>query len=203
MPQSSGLNVLIAEDEPLARELLYDLLTDSGHTVIGEAGDGLEAVEKALMLKPDVVLMDIRMPEMDGIEAMRTIWKERPTPVIILSAFDVPDLVAEATAAGAGAYLTKPYQRREINRAIQVSVARFKDFIQLQNQNHALQTVLNNIKSLNGIVHICANCKRVRDEENQWLPIELYIEYHSDVSFSHGLCPDCAELLYPQFFSNQ
>ncbi len=203
MIETNGINVLIVEDDFLVRQLLNNLLVESGYTVIGEAHNGREAVEKTREFHPDVILMDIKMPEMDGIEATRTIWKERPTPVVILSAYDVPELVDKATAAGVGAYLTKPPQRGEIHRAIQVSVARFKDFIQLQHQKQALQTVLNNIKALNGIIHICANCKRVHDEDDKWLPIELYVERHSDVSFSHGLCPDCAELLYPQYFKKQ
>jgi len=203
MTELNGINVLIAEDDFLVRQLLNGLLVESGYTVVGEAHNGREAVEKMREFHPDVILMDIKMPEMDGIEATRAIWKERPTPVVILSAYDIPELVEDAAAAGVGAYLTKPPQRGDIYRAIQVSVARFKDFIQLRNQNQALETVLSNIKSLNGIIHICANCKQVHDEDGKWMPIELYVEQYSDVSFSHGLCPDCAELLYPQYFKKQ
>lgn len=192
--------VLIVEDDYLIRDLVHEQLDKEGYEVVGEAVNGVEAISRTMELKPDVVLMDIRMPEMDGIEATRQIWRNRPTPVVVLSAFDTPQLLDEAIAAGASAYLIKPPTRGDINRAIKTSVARFKEFITVKNQATELQNAVNGLDQLQGIINICASCKRIHDENGDWVPLELYIERHSNVSFSHGLCPDCAETLYPKFF---
>lgn len=194
--------VLIAEDELLIRELLHEQLDREGYEIVGEAVNGVEAVTQTLALHPDVVLMDIKMPEMDGIEATRQIWRTHPTPVVVLSAFNVPHLVDEAIEAGASAYLLKPPSRDDIQHAIKAAVARFKEYIALKNQNQELKNAVNGLSNLKGMLNICASCKRVHAESDEWIPLELYIEKYSNVSFSHGLCPDCAETLYPQFFGN-
>lgn len=196
------IQVLVAEDDYLIRDLLRDQLSREGYEVIGEAVNGVEAVTQTLELHPDVILMDIRMPKMDGIEATRQIWRTRPTPVIVLSALDEPKTIDEAIEAGASAYLLKPPTRGDIQRAIKTSVARFKEYITVKKRNIELRNTLNGLTELKGILHICANCKRIHNEKDEWVPLELYIERHSKVSFSHGLCPDCAETLYPQFFKN-
>ncbi len=199
---SNPIRVLIAEDEYLIRDLLRNQLLKEGYEVIGEATNGIEAVTQTLEHHPDVVLMDIRMPEMDGIEAIRQIWRTRPTPVIVLSALETPQTIDDAIAAGASAYLTKPPSRGDIHRAIKTSIARFKEYITVKKQNVELRNTINGLTDLKGILHICASCKRIHNEKDEWVPLELYIERHSKVSFSHGLCPDCAETLYPQFFKN-
>ena len=110
--------VLIVEDNPLVGEMIKGLLEEAGYTVVGEAADGFEAVEMTQSLRPDVVLMDIKMPGMDGIEATRLIYERCPTPVVMLTAYDTPEMVEEASAAGAGAYVVKPPYGREMERAI-------------------------------------------------------------------------------------
>jgi signal transduction histidine kinase len=139
MHDHKKVQVLIAEDDYLVGEMIRGLLQDAGYTVVGEAMDGLEAVEKTQSLRPDVVLMDIEMPEMDGIEAMRRIYEQCPTPVVVLTAYDTPELVQQASESGVGAYLVKPPNAYEIDRAITVAMARFEDKIHLLKLNTALQ----------------------------------------------------------------
>jgi PAS domain S-box-containing protein len=131
--------VLIVEDNSLISEIIRGLLEEMGYTVVGEAADGFEALEMTQSTQPDVVLMDIRMPLMDGIEATRLIHKRCPTPVVVLTAYDSPELVKRASEAGAGAYLVKPPNAREIKHAIAIAMARFDDMIELRRLNAELQ----------------------------------------------------------------
>ena len=132
MSEQETVRVLIAEDDYLVSKLIERLLENIGYTVVGEAADGLEAVEMTQSTRPDVVLMDIKMPVMDGIEATRRIHESCPTPVVMLTAYDRPEMVERSSAAGAGAYLVKPPNVREIERAITIAMARFGDMMKLR-----------------------------------------------------------------------
>jgi len=138
--QEKNVRVLIAEDDHLVCEMIKVALQEVGYAVVGEAMNGLEAVEMASSLQPDVVLMDIKMPDMDGLEATRRIYEHYPTPVVVLTAYETADLVKEASAVGVGAYLVKPSNAREIERAITVARARFGDMMELRRLNTELQT---------------------------------------------------------------
>lgn len=131
--------VLIAEDDYLVGEMIRGLLEEIGYRIVGEAADGREAVEMTRRLQPDVVLMDIKMPNVDGIEATRLIFESCPTPVVMLTAYESSELVERASAVGAGAYLVKPLSAPEIERAITVAAARFDDLMQLRYLNAELQ----------------------------------------------------------------
>jgi len=125
------LKVLIAEDESLTRTILRARLEKLGHRVVAEAETGVEAVEAARNAKPDVIIMDIRMPEMDGIEAARLIFDENPCAILFLTAYSEDALVERASEAGALAYLMKPFRREDLGPAIEVAVRRFR---QIQGQ---------------------------------------------------------------------
>lgn len=139
MRGSQDVRVLIAEDDYLVSEMIRELLEDAGYTVVGKAVSGLQAVEMAQSTRPDVILMDIKMPGVDGIEATRRIYECCPTPVVALTAYETPELVAEASAAGVGAYLIKPPNAREIERTITVAMARFDDMMELRRLNAELE----------------------------------------------------------------
>jgi two-component system cell cycle sensor histidine kinase/response regulator CckA len=139
MSHQKTVRVLIAEDDYLVRQMIEGLMEEIGHTMVGVAADGLEAVEMTQSLQPDVVLMDIKMPEMDGLEATRRIYEACPTPVVMLTAYDTPEMLEEASAAGAGAYLGKPPLMREMEQAITIAIARFDDMMQLRRLNAELR----------------------------------------------------------------
>jgi two-component system, response regulator PdtaR len=126
--------VIIADDESLIRMDLREMLTNLGYLVVGEVADGRSAVNQARELRPDVVIMDIKMPDMDGIEAARVLTEERIAPVVLLSAYSQRDLVQRAREAGVVAYLVKPYREEELTPAIEVALARFTEFKDLQKQ---------------------------------------------------------------------
>ncbi|MCK6627052.1 MAG: response regulator [Anaerolineae bacterium] len=192
--------VLIADDDPLVSEMIRGTLEDLGYGITGEATNGGEAVELTRLLRPDIVLLDIEMPAVNGIEAAQQIYLTCPTPIVMLTAYETPALVEQATLAGVGAYLIKPPRARELERAITVTMARFNDMIALRRFNEELQAALDNVKTLRGLLPICASCKKIRDDEGYWQQVEVYIRDHSEADFTHGLCPDCLLKIYPDFY---
>ena len=124
MPQQDSIRVLIAEDDFLLSTSIKRTLQNIGFEVVGTAGNGKQAVDMVIELEPDIVLMDIKMPDVDGIEATRIIQKQKPTPVVILSAHESNDLIQQATEAGVSAYLTKPPEQEEIERADRIPSTR-------------------------------------------------------------------------------
>lgn len=124
--------VLIAEDEALIRLDLAEMLVEEGYDVVGEAGDGETAVRLAEDLKPDLVILDIKMPIMDGLAAAEKIAGARIAPVVILTAFSQRDLVERARAAGAMAYLVKPFQKSDLVPSIEMALSRFAEIAALE-----------------------------------------------------------------------
>ncbi|MDR1711481.1 MAG: response regulator [Propionibacteriaceae bacterium] len=121
------LRVLVAEDEALIRLDLVELLTNEGYQVIAEAADGEEALRLARELTPDLVVMDVKMPKMDGITAAATIAEERIAPVVMLTAFSQRELVERARDAGAMAYVVKPFDSSDVIPAIEIAIGRFAE----------------------------------------------------------------------------
>ncbi len=197
--------VLVAEDDYLVSEMIARELKVIGHDQVGDASSGVEAVELVHELRPDVVLMDIKMPDLDGLEATRRIQESCPTPVIVVSAHESRDLVNKASEVGVSAYLTKPPRRGDIERAIIIAMARHADLMhirrlcgELEAQKQQLETALAEVKTLRGLVPICCFCKRVREDEGFWQQVEVYVGNRTEATFSHGLCPDCIKQHYPE-----
>ena len=120
--------IIIADDESLIRMDLQEMLLNLDYLVVGEVGDGLSAVNLARELKPDVVIMDIKMPDMDGIEAAKILTEEHIAPVILLTAYSQKDLVERAKEAGVVGYMVKPFRESDLVPAIEVALARFQEF---------------------------------------------------------------------------
>lgn len=139
MPQT---RLIIADDESLIRLNLRETLISLGYLVIGEAGDGLSAVNLARELKPDLVVMDIKMPRLDGIQAAKMLTEEKIAPVLLLTAYSDRDLVERARDAGVVGYIVKPFRDAELMPAIEVAIARFQEFLQLEKQVGNLQDTL-------------------------------------------------------------
>jgi AmiR/NasT family two-component response regulator len=189
--------VLIAEDDVLVGDVIQSELERLGHRVAGRATDGRQAVELTKCLRPDIVLMDIAMPEVDGLEAARQIRDQCPRPIVLLSAHEDTEFVHRAGSLGVGAYLVKPPNGPELARTMAIADARFTDLMELRRLNAELQTALDNVKVLKGLIPICAGCKKVRDDRGFWQQVERYISEHSDAKFSHGLCPECVKEYFP------
>jgi len=127
--------VLIVDDEPVIRLDLRTMLEAMGHEVVGEADNGADALQLARTLQPDLVIADLMMPEMDGIELSRRLAKERIAPVLILTAYSEPEMVAGADRSGVLGYLVKPFREADLAPAIQVAVSRYRELRALEAQN--------------------------------------------------------------------
>jgi response regulator NasT len=133
-PGSAPRRVVIAEDEVLIRMDLAEMLSEEGYDVVGQAGDGAKAIELAEELRPDLVILDVKMPVLDGIAAAERIAAQRIAPVVILTAFSQRDLVERARDAGAMAYLVKPFNKSDLVPAIEMAVSRFAELSLLETE---------------------------------------------------------------------
>jgi two-component system, response regulator PdtaR len=143
-----GASVLIAEDETVIRLDLRAQLEDAGYAVCGEARDGEEAVELARTLQPDVVLLDVKMPGIDGIEAAKRIGAERSVPIVLVTAYDDRELIARAADAGVFAYLLKPYRPNELTPTIETAIARHRELAEIREEAETLADALAARKSV-------------------------------------------------------
>lgn len=132
--EPARLRVVVAEDETLIRVDIVEILTGQGYEVVGEADNGQKALELATELEPDVVLMDVKMPVMDGITAAEHIAQAKIAPVVLLTAFSQRELVERAREAGAMAYVVKPFNENDLVPAIELAVARFDELRALEEE---------------------------------------------------------------------
>ena len=139
---SAPLRILICEDETLIRLDLRALVEAAGFVVAGEARDGAEAVAQAAATEPDLILMDVKMPELDGIGAARQILAERPVPIVMVTAFSDQELVRSAAEAGAFGYLVKPFRGDDLLPAIETARARHDELEELRRRGDSLATAL-------------------------------------------------------------
>ena len=142
------MRILVAEDETIIRLDLRDLLVRAGYDVCAEARDGEEAVALARSESPDLAIMDVKMPRLDGIEAARRILDERPIPIVMLTAYGQQELVARAVEAGVFAYLVKPFREQDLLPAIQTARARHEELAALREETESLAEALAARKSI-------------------------------------------------------
>jgi response regulator NasT len=126
--------VVVAEDESLIRLDIVEILRDNGFDVVGEAGDGETAVQLATELRPDLVIMDVRMPQLDGIKAAERLTRDHVAPVVLLTAFSQKELVEQASEAGALAYVVKPFTPNDLLPAIEIALARYAQIVALESE---------------------------------------------------------------------
>jgi DNA-binding response OmpR family regulator len=215
--------ILVVDDAAANLKLLTETLTAEGYRVL-PADSGELALASVAASPPELILLDIRMPGLDGFEVCRRL-KARPEsrdiPVILISAFAEIAERVEGFAVGAADFVTKPFQPEELVARVRSHVELRRLRVRLEQQaadlrrvnsrlqselaervraeealratNADLSTALANVKSLSGLLPICASCKRIRDDDGYWSRVETYIEKNSDAQFTHGLCPACVE----------
>src|SRR5438552_11958393 len=142
------MRVLIAEDETLIRLDLKELLESAGFEVCAEARDGVEAVELAREAEPDVAVLDVKMPRLDGIEAARRILEERPIPIVMLTAYGQDELVSRAVEAGVFGYLVKPFREQDLLPAIHTARARHEELVAVREEAESLAEALSARKAI-------------------------------------------------------
>ncbi len=160
-----ALRIVIADDEPIIRLDLRKTLENMGHQVVGEAGDGAKAVEIARELKPDIIILDIKMPEMDGIEAAKMLTTEGVAPVLLLTAYSQKDLVDRAKDAGVFAYLVKPFKEADLLPAMEIAISRYEEFVELENEVSDLENKLDTRKSVDRAKGILMDQYGLKEQE--------------------------------------
>jgi DNA-binding response OmpR family regulator len=195
------MRILIADDDCTSRILLEGMIRKYGHDV-QVAVDGREALLALQQADaPPLAILDWMMPEMDGLEVVRGVRSrqtDRPPYIIMLTARGNKADIVTGLDAGANDYLTKPFDPGELRARVSVGCR----MVQLQEELAArideLCRAFEEIKTLHGILPICCNCKKIRDDQGYWRQVEVYFRDHADVNFSHGLCPECMNVLYPE-----
>ena len=189
--------ILIVDDTPENLTLLRSMLTEKGYRVLA-AINGEMALKAVRTNLPDLILLDIRMPGMDGYEVCKQLKSEEKTrkiPVIFISALNEVDDKVKALSLGGVDYITKPFQAEEVLARIKTHLALRSLQKSLEDKNAQLQKALDEIKTLQGIIPICANCKKVRDDESYWNEVESYLK-KLDIILAHSVCPDCSKKLF-------
>jgi response regulator NasT len=157
--------VVIADDESIIRMDLREMLSGLGYLVVGEAGDGLSAVNLGRELKPDLVIMDIKMPDLDGIAAAKILTEERLAPVLLLTAFSQTELVDGAKEAGVVGYIVKPFRESELVPAIEIALSRFKEFRAIEKEAQNLRETLETRKLVERAKGVLMDSQELKEAE--------------------------------------
>ncbi len=175
------MKVLIAEDEEISRRILQTRLVKLGHDVVA-VEDGESAWNSFLVHRPRIIITDWMMPVVDGLELCRRIRscdRERYAYVVFLTALSGKRFFLEGMDAGADDFMTKPVDMDELTARLRVA--------------ERILDMRTKMTQLEGLLPICSYCKKIRDEKNAWHPVEGYIKQRTDVTFTHGCCPECRE----------
>ena len=210
--QNSGADVLVVDDTKENLRLLIRILAENGYKV-RPVTNGNMAVTAAQIVPPDIILLDIMMPDMNGFEVCAELKKDPRTqniPIIFISALDEVGDKVRAFDEGGVDYITKPFEAGEVLARVNthLTIRNLQKTLEMKNnalkeKNRQLQQALNSVNTLSGLLPICANCKKIRDDEGYWQDVEIYIRNHSGAVLSHGLCPECVVDLYPESYPDQ
>jgi DNA-binding NarL/FixJ family response regulator len=198
------IELLLIEDEKIdkmaiRRSLKEDRGSEYDITIVDTLSAGLMMLKK---INFDVLMTDLGLPDSQGIETFLTLKKAAPKiPIVVLTGLADEETGIRAMQEGAQDYLIKgEMDTRLLSRVIKYAIERKKILEEKEGLILELRESLANIKTLKGLIPICPGCKKVRDDRGFWEQVEAYISEHSEAEFSHGLCPDCARRLYPEYF---
>ena len=219
MKEFSEMKLLVIDDDIVSRNLMTAVLTKAGFENIRTAycaQDGLEVVAQE---KPDLILLDYLLPDMDGFVLCKKFKHDQATmdiPVFIITGADVDydTTMEDAFETGASEYFTKPVRLADFLPRLRTAlkskklIDQVRQEIELRKKAEQDQTTLidelrqaiERIKTLKGLLPICSSCKKIRNDEGYWQSVERYIREHSEAQFTHGICPACAEKLYPEMY---
>lgn len=194
--------IMTIEDNEADSYLIRFIFEKNGYKVI-EANNGALGVGLAIKERPDLILMDINLPgEINGVEAANQIHSKSNIPIVFLTAHTDQETLERAKITDPFGYVTKPFDETNLRFAVEIAIYKAKIEAEREQLIVQLQEALAKVKTLSGFLPICANCKKIRDDKGYWNQIEAYIRDHSEAEFSHGICPDCAKKLYPEFDSS-
>jgi len=193
--------ILIVEDDEHVAKVLEARLESFGHQICGVVRSGPAAVRNAISDAPDLVLMDILLEgDMNGVEAAEMIHNQADIPIVFITCLSDQGLLDRAVKANAYGYILKPYDNAELRYTIEIALLKYRAAKKHELLITELENALIEVKRLSGLLPICASCKKIRDERDNWQPIEDYIHSHSEADFSHSICPECKPKLYPELY---
>lgn len=199
---NQDIKILVVDDDDNIRFATARIVRAAGYQVL-EAGGGAQCMEYVERERPDLVLLDVVLPDADGAALCRQIKMDerlKGTFVVLISGKRVAsEEQAEGMEGGADGYIARPISNRELLARVEAMVRiltaeRERDRLILE-----LREALEKVKTLSGLLPICAHCKNIRDDKGYWNQVEAYLTAHSELRFSHGICPDCAKKHYPEF----
>jgi CheY-like chemotaxis protein len=197
------IKTLLIDDDPIQLQAIQNLLTAAGSRRFElEGAESLPAGLGRLAVGGiDVVLLDLGLPDSSGVETFTRLHQQFPDlPVVTFTALEDEELGLELVQAGAQDYLVKgKVSSLLLCRTLRYAIERKAAALERDRLIGELREALANIKTLSGLVPICAGCKNIRDDKGYWSQVETYVAKHSGAKFSHGICPDCARKLYPEF----
>ncbi|MBM4284291.1 MAG: response regulator [Deltaproteobacteria bacterium] len=189
--------IMVVEDEIIIARELQIILESMGYDVCAVETSGEEAVSRVEEIQPDLILMDINLiGEIDGIEAATQIQEKLDIPVVYLTAFGDQALLDRAKVTMPYGYILKPYDDRELRIIIEISLYKHQAEKDRKFLNKLLLQALSRVKTLSGLLPICINCKKIRDDQGYWQQIEKYIKQHSEAELRQSICPECTKMLY-------
>ena len=192
MPTPQAKRIFIVEDEAIVAADLGERLNRLGYLVAGSVASGAKAIDQVARIRPDLVLMDIILQgDIDGVAAAERILAEHEIPVVFLTAHADNPTMKRAQLTGPYGYVLKPFDERELRVAVEIALYRAQIEAALRQANHELADAMAQIKTLQGLLPICAWCKKIRDDDGYWQMLEAYITSHTTAQFTHCICPEC------------
>ncbi len=190
--------ILVVEDESIIAADIAMSLRNLGYEVTATVASGEQAINKIEADNPDIVLMDIVLKgRMDGIDAAEQIRSRFRVPVVYLTAYADEKTLERAKVTEPFGYIMKPFQETDLRVAVQIALYKAKMEEEREELITELQEALATIKTLSGLIPICAWCKQIRNDTGYWQAVEQYIAEHSKAEFTHGICPKCQEKYFP------
>jgi len=196
--------ILLVEDEGLVALELTRRLQRFGYEVPAAAASSEEALAQEKDMAPDLILMDIRIQgPLDGVDVALAVRARRDVPVVFLTAHSDRATLERAKTVAPYGYVLKPCRDRELQVVIDMALSKHQIEAQSKLLLANLQECVARVRKLSGILPICAHCKKIRNDREEWETVEAYIERHSEAEFSHGICPVCAKEFFPEQFSRR
>lgn len=202
------ITLLLIEDNPVDALLIKEIIdqVNARNTVwkliqVDRLDRGLEVLREHV----DAILLDLNLPDSRGYDTFAAVQKAAPAiPIIMFTAMDDEAMAVQAVSAGAQDYLIKGQVHHLIlARSIHYAIERKRMERERERLIKDLQEALAHVKTLSGLLPICANCKKIRDDQGYWHQVDRFIAQHTDVNFSHGICPECAHKMYPGLFPDK
>ena len=203
MPAPDVLRILLIEDSAEDAQLVREMLEDRGYDYVLKRTDrlssGLRLLEEEFF---NVVLLDLGLPDSAGFDALTQIRNQAPPlPIIILTGLSDEALAVKAISLGAQDYLVKGnFATDALYRSISHSIERQRLETERERLILELQEALSKVKQLSGLLPICASCKQIRDDKGYWTQVEVYMSEHTEIDFTHTVCPECTKKLYPEYY---